>query len=151
MATLLIRFFELYGRKFDYMTNTISILEGGKYFSKESRQWLNESNPEMLSVEDPNNPGIDVGSSCFAFSKTRAAFEDAYEKLNNFTLSQQKKSIIDQIIYDRMKIVKFRERVKSIYGEHHNEMKSKRKYYKKDSNFYLNYDMDFPSLSDSHN
>jgi hypothetical protein len=58
LAELLTGFFELYGKKFDYITNAISILNGGCYFPKASRKWYHEENPEALAVEDPQNPGI---------------------------------------------------------------------------------------------
>lgn len=34
LGVLLLEFFELYGKKFDYMHDAISVKDGGKYISK---------------------------------------------------------------------------------------------------------------------
>jgi len=116
MASLLIRFFELYGKKFDYINDAISLLEGGKYFPKKSRNWENENNPELLSIEDPYAPEIDVGLSSFGISKAKKAFEEGYEKLYSFSQKKEKNSFLSQIIYDQ-DVSTYRNRVVAIYGE----------------------------------
>lgn len=37
---------------FDY-SNAISVREGGSYFPKAQRGWLNRNDPTMLAIEDP--------------------------------------------------------------------------------------------------
>jgi len=48
---MLTGFFELYGSKFDYLTNVISILDGGKYLSKEEKKWVHLDALDALAVE----------------------------------------------------------------------------------------------------
>jgi DNA polymerase sigma len=51
LASMLTGFFELYGSKFDYLTSVISILDGGKYLSKEDKKWIHPDALDALSVE----------------------------------------------------------------------------------------------------
>jgi len=61
MGTLLMEFFELYGKHFNYDEVGISIRKGGFYYSKRSRGWYRGGQAYLLSVEDPQDPGT---SSC---------------------------------------------------------------------------------------
>jgi len=116
LALLLIKFFELYGKKFDYLNHTISVLDGGKYLTKESKKWDNETSPELLSVEDPFDTDIDLGASSFCIQYVKNSFEQAYEKLNNL-LNNQQTDFISEIIFDTMKMKEYRDRIKSLYGD----------------------------------
>lgn len=55
LASMLTGFFELYGSKFDYLTNVISILDGGKYMSKEDKKWIHPDALDALAVEGKNS------------------------------------------------------------------------------------------------
>ena len=57
LGTLLIEFFELYGRNFNYDEVGISIRRGGYYYSKRQRGWLRERQNFLLSIEDPQDKG----------------------------------------------------------------------------------------------
>jgi DNA polymerase sigma len=57
MGTLLMEFFELYGKHFNYDEVGISIRKGGFYYSKRSRGWYRGGQAYLLSVEDPQDPG----------------------------------------------------------------------------------------------
>lgn len=57
MGTLLMEFFELYGKHFNYDEVGISIRRGGFYYSKRSRGWYRGGQAYLLSVEDPQDPG----------------------------------------------------------------------------------------------
>jgi DNA polymerase sigma len=57
LGTLLIEFFELYGRNFNYDDVGLSIRRGGFYFNKRSRGWYRAQQPFLLSIEDPQDRG----------------------------------------------------------------------------------------------
>lgn len=67
---LLIEFFELYGRHFNYLKTAIRIKNGGAYITKEEiMRAMNNgySRPSMLCIEDPLLPGVCVCVVCFLF------------------------------------------------------------------------------------
>ncbi len=53
LGVLLIEFFELYGKRFNYDEVGISLSDGGTYFSKQTRGWHADYKRNILSVEDP--------------------------------------------------------------------------------------------------
>ena len=59
LGILLIEFFELYGRDFNYLKMAIRVKNGGTYLSKEElvHSMGNGSRPSMLCIEDPVQPG----------------------------------------------------------------------------------------------
>lgn len=58
-GVLLIEFFELYGRHFNYLKTGIRIKDGGSYVAKDEVQksMLDGYRPSMLYIEDPLQPG----------------------------------------------------------------------------------------------
>lgn len=81
LADHLLEFFALYGTQFNYEESVISILNDGKYLNKVDKNWTNKKNPHLLSVEDPHNPGNDVGSIAFKIESAKEAFFQAYNLL----------------------------------------------------------------------
>jgi non-canonical poly(A) RNA polymerase PAPD5/7 len=67
LGVFLIEFFELYGRKFNYMHTGIRIREGGRYISKEEMQkdMVDGHRPSLLCIEDPLLPSNDIGRSSY--------------------------------------------------------------------------------------
>jgi non-canonical poly(A) RNA polymerase PAPD5/7 len=68
LGVLLIEFFELYGRCFNYMKTAIRIQNGGSYVPKDEllKQFTNTSGQwpprtSVLCIEDPLNPHNDIG------------------------------------------------------------------------------------------
>ena len=68
LGVLLIEFFELYGRKFNYDKLCIRVKEGGTYIKKEemaaamkSESGVPKYYPNFLSIEDPLTPSNDIG------------------------------------------------------------------------------------------
>lgn len=59
LGFLLIEFFELYGRDFNYMKTGIRVKNGGAYLSKEDmlKAMGSGNRPSMLCIEDPIQPG----------------------------------------------------------------------------------------------
>lgn len=60
LGVLLIEFFELYGRHFNYLKTGIRIKNGGAYIAKEEimKAMTNGYRPSMLCIEDPLLPGV---------------------------------------------------------------------------------------------
>ena len=57
LGTLLMEFFELYGKNYNYDEVGIAIRRGGFYYSKRARGWYQGNKAYLLSVEDPQDPG----------------------------------------------------------------------------------------------
>ena len=59
LGVLLIEFFELYGRNFNYLNTGIRVRNGGSYVRKADmqRDLDNGYRPSLLCIEDPLNPG----------------------------------------------------------------------------------------------
>ncbi|CAG9837125.1 unnamed protein product [Diabrotica balteata] len=83
VGVLLIEFFELYGRKFNYIKTGIRIRDGGKYLDKEEMQkdMVDGHRPSMLCIEDPLQPSNDIGRSSYGVLTVKRAFEWAYQTL----------------------------------------------------------------------
>ena len=60
LGVLLIEFFELYGRHFNYLKTGIRIKNGGAYMAKEELMKAMNAGcrPSMLCIEDPLLPGV---------------------------------------------------------------------------------------------
>ena len=56
---MLIEFFELYGRNFNFVKTGIRIKDGGAYVRKDdiSKEMYKSHGPSLLSIEDPLTPG----------------------------------------------------------------------------------------------
>ena len=68
----LIEFFKLYGSVFNYERVGISIRKEGSYFCKQKRGWANSQDEKTrfrLSVENPQDPEVDIGRPAFAIKK----------------------------------------------------------------------------------
>ncbi|CAM9367321.1 unnamed protein product [Chrysoparadoxa australica] len=81
LGVLLITFLELYGIKLNTYTTGISVRNGGCFFRKRDQQWLDSSRPFALSVENPEDPSLDVGKNSYQFVKCRRVMEESYERL----------------------------------------------------------------------
>ncbi|XP_073703936.1 terminal nucleotidyltransferase 4A-like [Garra rufa] len=80
LGILLIEFFELYGRHFNYLKTGIRVKDGGAYLAKEEIMKVMENGyrPSMLCIEDPNLPGNDVGRSSYGAMQVKEVFNYAY-------------------------------------------------------------------------
>ncbi|KIM48611.1 hypothetical protein M413DRAFT_60162 [Hebeloma cylindrosporum] len=74
LGVLVMEFFELYGKYFNYDETGISLRDGGTYFNKRQRGWHAEYKRNMLSIEDPADPSNDISSGSYNFHKVRTAF-----------------------------------------------------------------------------
>ena len=86
LGVLLIEFFQLYGRQFNYQKCCIRVKDGGQYIKKEEMlaQIKKESGPNtkyvpgFLSIEDPLTPSNDIGRASHGAELVKEAFEYAY-------------------------------------------------------------------------
>ncbi|XP_034552896.1 terminal nucleotidyltransferase 4A-like [Notolabrus celidotus] len=85
LGILLIEFFELYGRDFNYMKTGIRVKNGGAYLSKEDmlKAMGSGNRPSMLCIEDPIQPGNDVGRSSYGVLQVKQVFDFAYMVLSH--------------------------------------------------------------------
>ncbi|RVE42515.1 hypothetical protein evm_012837 [Chilo suppressalis] len=80
LGVLLIEFFELYGRKFNYVKTAIRVKNGGSYVSKDeiSKEMNDGHRPSLLCIEDPLTPGNDIGRSSYGAIQVKQAFDYGY-------------------------------------------------------------------------
>jgi len=95
LGVLVMEFFELYGKCFNYDEVGISLRDGGTYFNKRQRGWHAEYKKNMLSIEDPADPceflvvclygaklsialANDISSGSYNFHKVKTAFAGAH-------------------------------------------------------------------------
>ncbi|KAI9590076.1 hypothetical protein GQX74_008244 [Glossina fuscipes] len=118
LGVLLLEFFELYGRKFNYMKIGISIKNGGRYIPKEDlqRDMIDGHRPSLLCIEDPLTPGNDIGRSSYGALQVKQAFEYAYlmlsqavSPLNNWANDCTERSILGRIIRITDDVIDYRE------------------------------------------
>ncbi|KAK0132975.1 Non-canonical poly(A) RNA polymerase PAPD5 [Merluccius polli] len=85
IGVLLIEFFELYGRHFNYLKTGIRIKDGGCYVAKDEVQknMMDGYRPSMLYIEDPLQPENDVGRSSYGAMQVKQAFDYAYVVLSH--------------------------------------------------------------------
>nr|XP_055074980.1 terminal nucleotidyltransferase 4A isoform X2 [Misgurnus anguillicaudatus] len=129
LGILLIEFFELYGRHFNYLKTGIRIKDGGAYMAKEDimKAMSNGYRPSMLCIEDPLLPGNDVGRSSYGAMQVKDAFEYAYIILGHavspLARSYPNKDIdstLGRIIKVTQEVINYREWIIKKWGGRHN-------------------------------
>jgi non-canonical poly(A) RNA polymerase PAPD5/7 len=63
LGVLVMEFFELYGLHFNYHEAGISLRDGGTYYSKARRGWMDHKQ-SLLSIEDPADTSMCVVTLC---------------------------------------------------------------------------------------
>ncbi|KAL6813826.1 hypothetical protein J3E69DRAFT_371071 [Trichoderma sp. SZMC 28015] len=81
LGEMLLEFFELYGRQFNYERNAISLTAPVGYIPKSKVTSFAYKNTNRLSIIDPNNPGNDIAGSSSNMPGVTARFHDAYISL----------------------------------------------------------------------
>jgi len=127
LGVLLLEFFELYGRFFNYYRVGIRIKDGGAYVAKTEIQKQMDPNyrPSILCIEDPLNPMNDIGKSSYGAIMVKQAFEYAYDILHqavgplNATVDQTK-SILGRIIRVTDEVVDYRDEIVRKYQDQKN-------------------------------
>ncbi|CAB3362660.1 Hypothetical predicted protein [Cloeon dipterum] len=123
LGVLLIEFFELYGRRFNYLKTGIRIKGDGCYISKEEiqRDMVDGYRPSMLCIEDPLTPGNDIGRSSYGALKVKQAFEFAYTTLL-LALSKacpefvSQHSLLGRIVRITDDVIEYRQQIKARYA-----------------------------------
>ena len=90
LGVLLIEFFELYGRNFNYMKVGISVLNGGCYFPKEALSTNGVSEVGLLYIQDPLNDGENASRGCYGIQQVKQSFEHAFNRLHIAVLTREK-------------------------------------------------------------
>jgi len=119
IGLLLIGFFRLYGKEFNYYTNGISLREGGYYFSKFSKSWYDYERPFLLSIEDPHDPDNDVSRNSFKILNVRRSFEFAYDRLVKQPIDEMNytPTILSRILFVDHSLILYRENIKTLYND----------------------------------
>ena len=118
LGVLLLEFFELYGRFFNYYRVAIRIKDGGAYISKSEIQKQMDPNyrPSILCIEDPLNPSNDIGKSSYGAIMVKQAFEYAYNTLHQavgplHSTVDPNESILGRIIRVTDEVVDYRQEI----------------------------------------
>ncbi|XP_075068854.1 terminal nucleotidyltransferase 4A [Mixophyes fleayi] len=125
LGMLLVEFFELYGRNFNYLKTGIRIRDGGAYISKEEivKAMANGYRPSMLCIEDPLLPENDVGRSSYGAVQVQQVFDYAYLVLSH-TVSplarsypnRDSESTLGRIIKITQEVIDYREWIRKNWG-----------------------------------
>ncbi|KAF4103549.1 terminal nucleotidyltransferase 4A-like isoform X2 [Onychostoma macrolepis] len=129
LGILLIEFFELYGRHFNYLKTGIRVKDGGAYLAKEEimKVMENRYRPSMLCIEDPNLPGNDVGRSSYGAMQVKEVFNYAYLVLSHAVSplsrsypNRNMESTLGRIIKVTQEVIDCREWIIQQWGKRHN-------------------------------
>jgi non-canonical poly(A) RNA polymerase PAPD5/7 len=116
LGVLLIEFFELYGRNFNYMKTAISVLDRGKYIPKEDMVQTGKN--ALLYVMDPSNPTENAAGGCFGLWQVKQAFDYAFCRLHSSVLTRdnpipKRESLLSDIIKVSKEVEEYRNWVDS--------------------------------------
>uniref|UniRef100_A0A2P2I1S1 polynucleotide adenylyltransferase n=1 Tax=Hirondellea gigas TaxID=1518452 RepID=A0A2P2I1S1_9CRUS len=120
LGVLLLEFFELYGRHFNYFKTGIRVKEGGAYISKDQLNDMYEGQrPSVLCIEDPLIPGNDIGRSSYGVMHVKQAFEYAYivltqavNPLNTLLNNPNRNSILGRVVRITDQVIHYRQWIK---------------------------------------
>jgi non-canonical poly(A) RNA polymerase PAPD5/7 len=85
IGILLIEFFELYGKNFNYNDVGIEVTPTtSRYFRRErTSSYNNHFRPSVISIRDPQDPSNDISSGSYNFLRVKFAFQRAYSTLTS--------------------------------------------------------------------
>ena len=117
LGVLLIEFFELFGRNFNYMKTAITVLNGGSYLSKED---LPDPENALLYIVDPTNPNENASRGCYGMWQVKTAFEQAFLKLHRRTLTREmpspkQESLLAEIVELSVEVEEYRNWIDSTW------------------------------------
>ena len=78
LGALLIHFFDLWGRRFNYIKLGVRVSEPGSFYDKQAEGVFDRARPQLLSIEDPVSGSFDVGKNSYNIMMVRRAFEAAF-------------------------------------------------------------------------
>ncbi|XP_064466847.1 terminal nucleotidyltransferase 4B-like [Ornithodoros turicata] len=117
LGTLLLEFFDLYGKHFNYFLTGIRVKDGGGYIRKQEliRDTQDAFRTSILCIEDPLTPGNDIGRSSYGALTVKKAFEYAYMVLNQVVnpfhtpITDSKQSILGRIVRVTDDVIEYRQ------------------------------------------
>ncbi|KAA0185869.1 hypothetical protein HAZT_HAZT002320, partial [Hyalella azteca] len=124
LGVLLLEFFELYGRHFNYFKTGIRVKGGGAYISKDQvqRELSDGQRPSLLCIEDPLIRGNDIGRSSYGIMQVKQAFEYAYivlaqavNPLNTLMNDPNRNSILGRVVRITDQVIQYRQWIREIY------------------------------------
>mmetsp|Transcript_13322 Transcript_13322/g.40395 ORF Transcript_13322/g.40395 Transcript_13322/m.40395 type:complete len:650 (-) Transcript_13322:311-2260(-) len=98
LGRCLLHFFELYGMRLNTTAVGVRVADGGRFFNKEQRGWLDEDRPWLLSVENPIDSTHDVGANAYNFRSVRRACAFAYCAILAAGARQQRGDDVDRVV-----------------------------------------------------
>lgn len=127
LGSLLLSYFQLYGKLFNYMKTGISVRNDGYYYEKAQRFPFEIRRPNLLSLEDPRDEENELGRNSFAVSRVRSAFSQGYECLYRWDKSIKCTPLSLIIQQDDFWITRRRKRME-MNGKHFKESRKRRKH-----------------------
>ncbi|KAJ2440772.1 hypothetical protein GGF42_007518, partial [Coemansia sp. RSA 2424] len=103
LGVLVIEFFELYGKRFNYDNVCVSVLEKGQYLDKRRKGFYNIAQPYLLSVEDPCDQTNDVTKGTYGINRIKQNFGGAYDLINNAVFAYHQTRKFGEPINDTLK------------------------------------------------
>ncbi|PSS05599.1 Non-canonical poly(A) RNA polymerase [Actinidia chinensis var. chinensis] len=83
LGVLLVKFFDIYGRKLNTSDVGVTCNGAGSFFLKSSKGFNVKGRPFLIAIEDPQAPENDIGKSSFGYFQVRSAFSMALSTLTN--------------------------------------------------------------------
>lgn len=83
LGILLVKFFEFYAHRLNTWDVGVSCNGSGTFFLKSRKGFQTKGRPFLISIEDPQTPGNDIGKNSFNYFQIRSAFMMAYATLTN--------------------------------------------------------------------
>lgn len=122
LGELLLDFFELYGRKFDYEKFGITVQNGGAYLNRDVMPC--DGDRQLFCIEDLVNPGLNACSMTYRGPDIKQAFNDAYTTLSAAISSSQQdasndcanNSILGHIVHVSDDLITFRMWVRDTFA-----------------------------------
>ena len=78
LGVMLLEFLEFYGIKLNFSNVGISVRGSGKLYNKKDKGFFNALRPNMLSLENPEEPSDDLAKSSYRFQNVRLAFAHSF-------------------------------------------------------------------------
>ena len=110
LGYLLLRFFQVFGTFFNYITTGISTRNDGCLFNRIDYDRVNWKSPINLCVEDPQFPGHFIGENAFDTPYFRSKCYNAYHNLSNIHYNSQ--SLLLKIINRPDWTIRYRQDIK---------------------------------------
>lgn len=83
LGVLLIEFFELYGKAFNYKDLSIRVHKDGAYLLKSGKDSHSSSGRRLLSIQDPQDPENDVSKGSYNISQVQYACLSAFNIISS--------------------------------------------------------------------